>query len=122
MQNREYQARSAGSQSRSERWPLSSSASSIAGPATVKTTVEKKLHALGKLLQAIDALKEKQRTGVVLDAQQQAKLAREPTLRAELADFTAQHRRESGTYRINCFWFKHYDPRWQGPQPRLKRR
>ena len=85
-----------------------------------KTTVEKKLHALKKLIQSVDALKEKQRAGATLDAQQRAKLARAPALAAELAEFEAQRARES-VYRINCFWFKHYDPRWSRPQPRLAR-
>ena len=55
-----------------------------------KTTVEKKLHALKKLIQSVDALNEKQRAGATLDAQQRAKLARAPALAAEVAHSTAE--------------------------------
>ena len=33
-----------------------------------------------------------------------------------------RHEKPTSVYRINCFWFKHYDPRWTCQQPRLATR
>ena len=94
----------------------------------LKSDAERKLAVLTKLADSIRGLAERHAAGAALDAQQRAKLERQAAVeadRAALEKEVAATRREGGevaglgTYRINCFFFKHYDPRWSKPQPRL---